>query len=579
MRVSHAISEAQAQAHALPAPATVVEALDRLATEQRYGFRFVGQSGRTQFIPHCEIRDEAFRRAAHLTARGLKKGDRIALVIADSADFVLSLFGAIAAGIVPVPISPFANAKSLDAYVSTVAAIVRRAKAKLLLTTTTTESLIRPVLAQFGEQEDILTTEEAFSGAAPDFQPVKVSPDDLCFLQFTSGSTSAPRGVEVTHGNLIANVNGFLGPGGFRRYPDDVGVSWLPLHHDMGLIGFVMGPMIINGPVVIISTSAFVRDPRIWLRTLHEYRGTVTYAPNFGYALATKRLRDSDIEALDLSCVRVAGCGAEPVHFQTLQKFAARLAPAGFRPEAFLPSYGLAESTLAVTLHKAGEPLRVERVNLESLKRGNGAAANNGTEKISEMVSCGFPFADHDLRIVDKDGAVLPERSIGEIVVRGPSVARGYFDDAEATSATWRDGWLHTGDLGYLADGELFVCGRIKDLIIVRGANFYAHDIENAVRDLPSVRRGNVVAFAISGNGEDRLVLAAEADAREVNGLRESIATRVCDNFGIETHDVLLVPAGALPKTSSGKPRRQRIKELYLNGQLKDISTCQPRQT
>ncbi|MGQ0762800.1 MAG: fatty acyl-AMP ligase [Acidobacteriota bacterium] len=563
---------------AVGSPVTVVEALDRLATERRHGFHFVGLGRQERFISNCEIREEAFRRAAHLSALGLGKGDRVALVIADGAEFVLSLFGAIAAGIVPVPISPSATAKSLDAYVNTVAAIVRRANAKMLLTTAATEFLLRPVQAQINRTTNVVTTEAAFSGLVPDFQPPSVSPDDLCFLQFTSGSTSAPRGVEVSHANLIANVNAFLGPEGFGRYPDDIGVSWLPLHHDMGLIGFVMGPVIQNGPVVIISTSAFVRDPRIWLRAVHEYRGTITYAPNFGYALTTRRLRDNDIQALDLSCVRVAGCGAEPIHFRTLQKFAERLAPTGFRPEAFLPSYGLAESTLAVTLHKTGEPLRVEHTDLESRKRGNGAS-RNGEENNFEIVSCGFPFADHELQIVGKDGAILPEREVGEIVIRGPSVARGYFDDRKATEASWRNGWLHTGDLGYIADGELFVCGRIKDLIIVRGANFYAHDIENAVRDLPSVRRGNVIAFGVSGNGEDRLVLAAETDAREATGLRESITARVCENFGIVTHDVLLVAAGVLPKTSSGKPRRQQTKELYLTGQLKDIATCQLRQT
>jgi fatty-acyl-CoA synthase len=347
-----------------------------------------------------------------------------------------------------------------------------------------------------------------------------------------------------------------------------VGVSWLPLFHDMGLIGFILAPLVSNRRAVILSTTAFARDPRIWLRTLHKYRGSVTYAPNFAYALAVKRLREQDLEELDLSCVRVAGCGAEPVHAPTLRSFAERLAPVGFNPAALLPSYGLAESTLAVTLHRLGAPLRTDKIDADALKWGRAVPADEQTEQVSEVVSCGVCFPDHHVAVVDEDGEVLAERRVGEILVKGPSIARGYFNAPEATEATWKGGWLHTGDRGYVADGELFVCGRIKDLIIIRGANFYPHDIESAVRELPGIRHGNVAAFGVMDGGQERLTVIAETNGRHDASLSKLLAERIREAVGLEVHRLEFVPSGTLPKTSSGKLQRHKLKELFERGQL-----------
>jgi len=417
----------------------------------------------------------------------------------------------------------------------------------------------------------LVTAETAFTGDPPPFDHPQITPEDICFLQYTSGSTTSPKGVMVTHANLMANITAFLGPHGLNGGPGDVAVSWLPLYHDMGLIGFILGPLIYIGPVVILSTTSFARDPRVWLKAIDKYRGTISYAPNFAYAQVVKRLRDQDLEALDLSCWRVAGCGAEPIHAPTLLNFAERLAPAGFRAEAFMPSYGLAESTLAVTVHPREAPLRIDRIEAESLKQGRANPARENNGRANEVVSCGVPFPNHQVAIVDEDGLALPEREIGEVIIRGPSVTRGYFGNAEATASTWQDGWLYTGDLGYLAGGELFICGRSKELIIIRGANYYPQDIELAARDLPGVKRGNVAAFGVNDGREERLVILAEADAREGEALRRAIATRIREAIGLEVHRVSLVPVGTLLRTTSGKLQRRKMKQLYEQGEIPEL--------
>jgi fatty-acyl-CoA synthase len=414
----------------------------------------------------------------------------------------------------------------------------------------------------------IKAVETAYAGDAPAFTPPLVGPEDLCFLQFTSGSTSKPKGVMVTHANLWANAHAFLGPKGLHRYEDDVAVSWLPLYHDMGLIGFVLATLIFDFQAVLMPTELFARSPRLWLEAIHKYRGTVTYAPNFAYQLLTKRVKPRDLEGLDLSRLRVAGCGAEPIRAQTLKDFAEKLAPAGFRPNVFLPSYGMAEATLAITFHQLGEAMIVDRVDTEAMKEGVARQASPETQTVSEIVSCGAPFAGHEVKVIGDDGHALPERRVGQVLTRGPSVTRGYFENAEATAQSWQDGWLKTGDLGYFAGGNLYICGRIKDLIIIRGANFYPQDIEWAAGELEGVRRGNVVAFSVVQDEAEALVLVAEANSGDAARLRAQIARAVTDELGLAPAHVAIVPVGTLPKTSSGKAQRQKTKQMYERGEL-----------
>jgi fatty-acyl-CoA synthase len=551
------------------APLTLISALTRLRRGPGRGFRFVSATGEERYYAYEELEAEARRRAAHLAAAGLEKGDRLALVIAEGDEFVLSFLGACVAGIVPVPLHARATFKGLEGYAETLAHIVSAAGARALLTTRATQPFTAPALEKDCGLERVLVTEELFAGATPAFVAPTITPEDLCFLQFTSGSTSQPKGVVVTHANLVANATAFLGPAGLDRNDQDVGVSWLPLFHDMGLIGFVLGSLICDIPVVLLPTSTFARGPRIWLETIHKHRGTITYAPNFAYALATKRLKDRDVAELDLSCLRVAGCGAEPIHAQTMRDFAARLAPAGFDARALLPSYGMAEATLAITFHPRGTPLVTDTVDGTAMKRGEAQRVAAGTSGALELVGCGVPFPGHELRIVDSEtGAALGERQVGQVVARGPSVTSEYFRNPEATALGWRDGWLQTGDLGYLADGALYLCGRLKDLIILHGANFHPQDLEWAVQDLEGVRRGNVVAFSVQRDGAERLVVAVEANSSDAERLRKLVPERLYDAAGVATSHVAVVGVGTLPKTSSGKVQRLKTRQLFDAGLL-----------
>ncbi|HTU63093.1 MAG TPA: AMP-binding protein, partial [Polyangiales bacterium] len=329
-------------------PSTLVEALSRLPRGSERGFRFIDANGREHYYPYEALEAEAQRRAALLQSQGVRKGERIALVIPEGHEFVLTFLAAVVAGAVPVPIFPRATFKAKEDYVDSIVHIAAASGAVLLLASEANLALVEPARTRLPQLRGLQSVETLFAPElrALSFVTPALTPDDLCFLQFTSGSTSRPKGVMVTHGNLIANASAFLGPHGLKRNAQDIGVSWLPLFHDMGLIGFILGPLIVDIPVIILPTATFARGPRVWLETISKYRGTITYAPNFAYALAVKRLKPRDVESLDLSCLRVSGSGAEPIHAATLRAFAQALAPAGFRAEALLPSYGMAESTL-----------------------------------------------------------------------------------------------------------------------------------------------------------------------------------------------------------------------------------------
>ncbi|MET0344331.1 MAG: fatty acyl-AMP ligase [Polyangiales bacterium] len=550
------------------APRTLVEALSQLPRGDARGFRFIGADGQERYFPYEQLILEATRRAGLLAQAGVRKGERVALVIPEGHEFVLTFLGAVIAGAVPVPIFPRATFKATNDYTSSVAHIAEASDCRLLVAMESNLALVAPVRDALPSLARIATTEALFAPTLHAlFTPPAVEPDDLCFLQFTSGSTARPKGVMVTHGNLVANATAFLGPDGLDRRDDDIGVSWLPLYHDMGLIGFILGPLIVDIPVVILPTASFARGPKIWLETISRVRGTITYAPNFAYALAVKRLKQRDLDALDLSCLRIAGCGAEPIHADTLRAFARALAPAGFRDDALLPSYGMAESTLAITFHRQGTPLRVDRVDPVALRAAR--AVSSTADDAIDIVSCGVPFPGHALAVRDEHGAALPERHVGEVVARGPSVTPGYFRNDEANADTFTtDGFLRTGDLGYIAEGDLFVCGRSKDLIIIRGANFHPQDLEWAVSELEGVRRGNVVAFGTQLDGDEKLVLVLECTSTDVQAVCARVAARITESFGLTPHEVVGVTLGSLPKTSSGKVQRRKTRDLYLGGQL-----------
>lgn len=552
-----------------------MRAVAALSGDDARGFVFVRPDGEERLITFKGIHAEAKKRARHLASMGAKRGDRVAIVIPDGDEFVLTFLGAMFAGLVPVPIYPQLSFKNVEGYHDTVTHIVDAAKARVLVTTEKTKEFVDPVLGRATSLGKIETV-DALHADVDDPLEVDVAPDELAFLQFTSGSTSRPKGVSVTHANLAANSECFMIHGLAKDSSVDKGVSWLPLFHDMGLIGFVIGPLFTDIPVVFMPTASFVRTPRLWLDKIHQHRGTITYAPNFAYQLVTKRLKDRDVESLDLSCLRIAGCGAEPIQGSTLRDFAKKLEPAKFSPRAFLPSYGMAEATLAITFVHHAEEFVVDRVDPDAIGKGKADRAKPGEPNARELVGCGSPFPGHEVIIVDEAGKRLGEREVGEILTRGPSITTGYYDEPELTQAAFKDNWLHTGDLGYFADGQLYICGRLKDIIIVRGRNFYPHDIEWAVGELPQVRRGNVVAFSVEAEGEEQLIVCAEAMRSDVEVLTESIKSTVSAQIGLSVYDVVIVPQGTIPRTSSGKPQRRKTRQMYLDGTLPRTRAAQP---
>ncbi|QQR91421.1 MAG: fatty acyl-AMP ligase [Myxococcales bacterium] len=541
---------------------SLLDCIERLPKDPKRGFRFIDALGEERFYSYRDLEKEAKHRAAVLYQKGLKKGDRLALVIPDGHEFVLSFLGAVAGGIIPVPIFPRATFKAIESYHDTVAHILQASTATMLLSTEAMKPYLEPVLKHDVKVSEIATVDLFEKSDVAAIECPALGPEDLCFLQFTSGSTSKPKGVMVSHGNLLANARAFLGPHGLDRRKDDLAVSWLPLYHDMGLIGFILGTLVMDIPVVIFPTASFARNPRLWLETINKHKATLTFAPNFAYALVAKRVRDADLSKWDLSSIRVSGCGAEPINATTLRAFADRLKPAGFNANAFLP-YGMAEATLAITFSPQGQGMKTDRVDAKALQQGKAAPATDATETTLELVSCGKAFPEHELAIVDEQGNKLAERQVGEIITQGPSITKGYYQNPEASAESWKKGWLHTGDLGYIAEGNLFICGRSKDLIIINGANHYPQDLEWQVDSLPGVRRNNVVAFSSIIDGEERLVMVAEGNSGDAASLRHDIASRITETTGLKVHKVAIVPVGTLPKTSSGKAQRRKTKQLF----------------
>ena len=554
------------------APDTLAGMLVAAAAGTR-GVRAIEHDGRLVQMTHEWLLGESLRIAGALQRHGLREGDRVAIVVPEVNGFIRAFFGITSAGLVPVPLFPPAQAGDVPTFARQSRDLLTASRSSAVVVSADVAPLLDlEGMAPMARSCQVLHMEALAHGVALE-APVEVPSSRPALIQFTSGSTAMPKGVVLSHASLHANLSAIAGPGGLAVRPSDVGVSWLPLYHDMGLIGAMLTGIYSKADTVIMSPVLFLKRPTAWLDAISTYGGTVSFAPNFAYELCLRRVKPSQIDALDLSSWRVAGCGAEPVRCDTLDAFAARFAVAGFRASSFMPSYGLAEHSLAVAFARDG--VKVDSVDSGRLVRESRAVPAAGVVPgpIARIVSCGRPFPGHDVQIVDETGRPLPDRHVGRIIARGPSMMTGYFEDPVATAEALHGGWLQTGDLGYMADGALFVCGRTKDLIIRHGRKYHPPDLESAIASVQGVRSSGVVVFGINRVEEaDEVVAVLEARARHtpagIDDIVDHVRRRVRETAGLELDQVVLTPPGTIPRTTSGKVRRSETRARFLAGTL-----------
>ncbi|WP_226895934.1 fatty acyl-AMP ligase [Polymorphobacter sp. PAMC 29334] len=560
--------------------ATLGDALDYAAQGSRGLNFFDARAELVRAYPFAELRTDARTDAARLIAAGARPGDRVALIAETSAEFVRLFFGAIYAGALPTPLPLPTSFGGRDAYVEQIRTQLLSCDPLLVLSPPGLFALVAEAAAPL----DGCTAHDwaAFHDAAADgVELPSATADDIAYLQYSSGSTRFPHGVAVTHRALLANLAGHATCTRVRE--TDRVISWLPFYHDMGLVGCLLSPLANQMSADYIATEDFARRPLSWLTLVSRNEGTtLSYSPTFGYDICARRISTSiDVrERFDLSRWRVAGNGADMIRPEVMQHFVDVFDAAGFRADAFLPSYGLAEATLAVSMMPVGEGIVTDLVDERVLSGegfagvGAGASADAAIGRPTRyraIVNCGRALPGLTIEIRDETGAPLADRHIGRLFVAGEGVMAGYFRDDAATAACLSDGWLDTGDMGYLADGYVYIVGRAKDMIIINGKNHWPQDIEWAIEQLPGFKAGDIAAFAITTPGGEEapavLVQCRTSDLAERTHLREAIRTKVRAITGMSCV-VELVPPRTLPRTSSGKLSRSKARSQYLSGEI-----------
>jgi 1-acyl-sn-glycerol-3-phosphate acyltransferase len=520
---------------------------------------------------YAQLLGEARRVAAGLQAEGVEPGQSVAIMLPTSFEFFASYYGILIAGAVPVPIYPPVRLAQIADHLRRQAGVLTNAVARLLVTVPEAKPLGTLLKGQVPSLKRVVTCADLAENAGT-FTPVACSPEDIAFLQYTSGSTGNPKGVILTHANLLANVRAMGRAAGATA--GDVFVSWLPLYHDMGLIGAWLGSLYFALPLVVMSPLDFLARPPRWLWAIHRYRATISAAPNFAFEICATRLDARDLEGLDLSSLRWLFNGAEPVSAETMERFAARFAPYRLDPKSLAPVYGLAECALDLAFPPPLRGVVIDRVDRARLAaEGIAAPAAADDPQPLRIVGCGRPLAGYEIRIADEAGRELAERTVGRVEFKGPSATSGYFRNPEATRALFDGDWLDSGDLGYIAAGELYLTGRSKDIMIRGGQNLYPYELEEAVGNVPGVRKGCVAVFAAPdpAKGSERVVVLAEtreADETKRAALRTQINALAVELIGGPADDVVLAPPHTVLKTSSGKIRRAASRELYQRGAI-----------
>ncbi len=527
------------------------------------------EEGRETPITYRQLYDGALGYAAHLSQAGLQPGQMVAIMLPTCKEYLFSFYGVLLAGGVPVPLYPPARLTTIEDHMTRHVGILKSAGATIMITIPEAKALAYLLRAQVESLRAVLMPADLEGGGAG-FAPVRGKSGDIGFLQYTSGSTGNPKGVVLSHRNLLVNVQA-MGKA-VSAGPGDVFVSWLPLYHDMGLIGGCFATMFLGFPVVLMSPLAFLSRPGSWMRAIHRHRGTISGGPNFSYELCLRRVPDEEMEGIDLSSWRFAFNGAEPVSPDTITAFSEKFARWGFRKNALSPVYGLAECTVGVAFTTPGEPWRMDALDRERFsKTGEAVLAKPDDPAPLKVVGCGQVIEGHDLRVMDAAGLELPDGQEGLLQFRGPSATSGYYRSPELTKKLFDGEWLNTGDRAYLKDGMVYITGREKDIIIRGGRNISPYELEQAVGDLAGVRRGCVAVFGSrdAAAGTERMVVLAEmrdADASRHPALKRMINELALSLTGAPADDIVLAPPATVPKTSSGKIRRTAAREFYERG-------------
>jgi acyl carrier protein len=520
-------------------------------------------------LSYAAIRRGAAACADRLVAHGLQPGQTVAIMLPTGRDYLFSFFGILMAGGTPVPLYPPARPAQIEDHLRRHVGILGNCRAAMLITVPEAKTVALLLRSQVESLRQVLMPDDLAGGDAA-FAPLPANPGDIAFLQYTSGSTGNPKGVVLTHANLVTNIRG-MGEA-VQASANDVFVSWLPLYHDMGLIGAWFAALYLGFPTVLMSPLAFLSHPSRWLWAIHRHRGTLSGGPNFCYELCLKRIDDTELEGLDLSCWRYAFNGAEPVSPGTLAAFQQRFARYGLPANALQPVYGLAEASVGLAFPAPGTRYRIDRIDRTAFQnQGEARPAPPEDASALEVPCCGRVIAAHHLRVVDPAGVELADRQEGRLQFKGASATSGYFRNPEQTQRLFAGAWLDTGDLAYLADGELYLSGRAKDIIIRGGRNLYPYELEQAVGALPGIRKGCVAVFGSQDprTATERVIVLAETretatEAREA--LRRSINERAIDLIGLPADDIVLAPPHTVLKTSSGKIRRAASREYYERG-------------
>ena len=543
---------------------SVLEAFAELQHVRDTGVQFANIRGELKRHSYADLIQYGRCFAGALLRSGVQRGEPVILVMTEPENAVIAILGCMIAGNPPAPVYPPMNLQAVSNFLKFIGHVADRSGATFLVA----DAQPYAFLGNVPHESPGIRGVERFGNLmrGSNKEEIRLEDREIAFLQFTSGSTSAPKGVIVEHRGLAANLQMIRSAS--RMDQSSCVVTWLPVYHDMGLIGTVLNAITLPCNLVVLPPIVFLKKPRLWLELITQFRGTHTAAPNFAYGLCVRRVPNT--EGIDLSSMTTFICGAEPVLPRTMESFVRHYSSSGLRPGAMVPAFGLAEATLAVSFSPHLRGLAVDEVDLETLSHHRRATSSPHSLKTIRVASCGTPLDGLRVRIAAESGEILRDREVGEIQIVGGSVTPGYVGDMDATRASrTHDGWLRTGDLGYFANGELHPCGRIKDIIIIRGKNFHAHDLESLASEVHGVRTGNVAAFSIhQESGEALIVVAESREEKRDQEIAKNVRAHLAETAGITPDDVMIVPAGTLPKTSSGKLKRFETRSLYQSGRL-----------